>query len=127
MPNWETNTTYNVKAYIYSPTYALVQTACVIFNDVSIALADETSLNLGQNIPNPAQSTTSIPFYIPLEGNVLFTITSVSGQTLYTENLEVTAGSHMLEINIDMLANGIYYYSMQYKGQRLIKKMTIQK
>ncbi|NLO42115.1 MAG: T9SS type A sorting domain-containing protein, partial [Bacteroidales bacterium] len=127
VPNWETNTTYNVKAYIYSPTYALVQTACVIFNDVSIALADETSLNLGQNIPNPAQSTTSIPFYIPLEGNVLFTITSVSGQTLYTENLEVTAGSHMLEINIDMLANGIYYYSMQYKGQRLIKKMTIQK
>ena len=127
VPNWETDTTYNVKAYIYSPTYALVQTACVIFNDVSIALADETSLNLGQNIPNPAQSTTSIPFYIPLEGNVLFTITSVSGQTLYTENLEVTAGSHMLEINIDMLANGIYYYSMQYKGQRLIKKMTIQK
>ena len=58
---------------------------------------------------------------------MLFTSTSVSGQTLYTENLEVTAGSHMLEINIDMLANGIYYYSMQYKGQRLIKKMTIQK
>jgi len=45
---------------------------------------------------------------------------------LYREVIQTLAGSHRVELNTDKLSNGIYYYSMEYKGQRIVKKMTIQ-
>ncbi|MDD2688159.1 MAG: hypothetical protein PHI54_06890 [Bacteroidales bacterium] len=52
---------------------------------------------------------------------------TVSGQILHTIDIPSLAGTHSLEFDTDHFANGIYYYSMQYKGQRIVKKMTIQK
>jgi len=127
VPNWKDVTTYHVMAYIYSPTYAFEQDACLIFNDISIDEMDKNTLYLGQNIPNPAQKSMSIPIVIPGDGSLIFSIMSVSGQTLYMEKKEFTAGNHWIEMDIDKLANGIYYYSIEYKGQRLVKKLTIQK
>ena len=29
------------------------------------------------------------------------------------------------ELDVEQLTTGIYYYSMEYKGQRLVKKMNV--
>jgi hypothetical protein len=52
---------------------------------------------------------------------------SVSGQVLYQKEIQAIAGNHNLVVDIDFLSNGIYYYSMEYKGKKFVKKMTIQK
>jgi hypothetical protein len=82
---------------------------------------------LGQNIPNPAKDNTQIEYNIPSDGQVIFTVYSITGQTLHIEKKDVHSGKNNIEFNISNLANGIYYYSMEYKGERLVKKMTIQK
>jgi len=46
---------------------------------------------------------------------------------LYQEILYPQGGNHELLFQTDKLANGIYYYSMEYQGEVIIKKMTIQK
>jgi len=82
---------------------------------------------LGQNKPNPATSSVSIPYSLPKEGMITFKVMTINGQILHQESINVNEGSHELEFNTETLANGIYYYAMEYEGQRIVKKMTIQK
>ena len=80
-----------------------------------------------QNIPNPAQDNTLITYHIPEDGQVIFTVYSITGQTLHIEKQDARSGKNNIEFNTISLANGIYYYSMEYKGERLVKKITIRK
>jgi len=100
-------------------TYAL--------NDVGVGNIGNLSWQLGQNIPNPATSTTSIPYSIPQDGQLIFNVMSINGQVLFTNNIQALAGSHVMKFDLSSLSNGIYYYSMEYQGQRIVKKMTIQR
>jgi len=129
VPNMPTNSIYNVKAYIYSPTYTYSQTACVILKEEedNVSTLSKDNWTLGQNIPNPAQSSLVIPYTVPREGDVIFKIMSINGQVLYYNIMHVLKGNHQIEHNIASFADGIYYYSMEYEGERIIKKMTIQK
>ena len=52
---------------------------------------------------------------------------TINGQVIYNKSLEVLSGSHLLEIDIENLSNGIYYYSMEYQGTTITKKMNILK
>ncbi len=131
VPNLSGN--YTVKVFVEAiaddedlTNDTLVVNACAILNDVGINDITEISWTLGQNIPNPAKLLTSIPYVVPQEGTVIFTVMSINGQILYREVIQTLAGSHRVELNTDKLSNGIYYYSMEYKGQRIVKKMTIQ-
>ena len=82
---------------------------------------------LGQNIPNPAKDNTQIEYNIPSDGQVIFTVYSITGQTLHIEKKEAYSGKNSIEFSTTKLTNGIYYYAMEYNGYRLVRKMTIQK
>jgi hypothetical protein len=80
---------------------------------------------LYQNIPNPANSSTRIDYGIPESGKVVFNIHSISGQLLYSKTIEAVSGKQSVELNTSIFAAGIYFYSIEYKGQRLVKRMMI--
>jgi hypothetical protein len=80
---------------------------------------------LYQNIPNPANNRTHIDYSIPESGEVVFNLHSVSGQLLYSQTIEATYGKQSIELNTSSFAAGIYFYSIEYKGQRLVKRMMI--
>ena len=86
-----------------------------------------TGFILGQNIPNPAKDNTRIEYSLPEDGQVILTIYSITGQNLYIEKKDSYAGKNNIEFNTSNLADGVYYYSMEYKGERLVKRMTIRK
>jgi hypothetical protein len=80
---------------------------------------------LYQNIPNPANNRTHIDYSIPEVGEVVFNLHSVSGQLLYSRTIEAASGKQRIELNPSAFAAGIYFYSIEYKGQRLVKRMMI--
>ncbi|MDR1200792.1 MAG: T9SS type A sorting domain-containing protein [Tannerellaceae bacterium] len=95
-------------------------------NTVSVnAMEKAGSFSIEQNIPNPANKSTRINYSIPEAGEVVFHLHSISGQLLYSETIETISGKHNLELNTSRLSSGIYFYSIEYKGQRLIKRMMI--
>ncbi|MDR1459870.1 MAG: T9SS type A sorting domain-containing protein, partial [Bacteroidales bacterium] len=96
-------------------------------NNVSVETLEGNVFTLGQNIPNPAKSTTRIDYSIPEAGEIVFHVQSVSGQLLYSKTIEAASGINSLELNTNTLAAGIYIYSIEYKGQRLVKRMSVQK
>jgi hypothetical protein len=94
--------------------------------DVSVKGIDNANVfTLGQNIPNPANSSTRIDYSVPEAGEVVFNLHSVSGQLLYSKSIETSSGKQSMELNTSTFAAGIYFYSIEYKGQRLVKRMMI--
>jgi hypothetical protein len=133
VPNFSGN--YTVKVYLDSITAdeklsndTATVTACAIYkNIVGIDLINKIDWSLGQNIPNPVTTITQIPYSIPQQGSLNFSVMTITGQVLYAKTIQSMAGDYSITFDTQSLADGIYYYSMEYEGQRIVRKMTIQR
>jgi hypothetical protein len=83
------------------------------------------AFTLKQNVPNPANKTTRIDYSVPEAGEVIFHVHSITGQRLYSKTIEVTQGAHSLALNTSTFSAGVYFYSIEYKGQRLVRQLII--
>ena len=90
-----------------------------------IRIAKRMDWRLGQNIPNPASNMTAIPFTLPQDGEVTISVLSANGQLLQRRRIQAQAGENTVSISTEGWADGLYYYRMEYNGQRLTRKMNI--
>jgi len=78
---------------------------------------------LEQNTPNPFDNATEIGFILPYEGKINFYIANNEGKQVYSTKGTYSAGHHILTLkNLD-LPQGVYYYTMEFDGSRLTRKM----
>jgi hypothetical protein len=101
-------------------------TACTtvgIDDDIQI----QNGVILGQNIPNPANNETVIPFYTSIPGETVLQIHSVEGQLLYTTRLNAEIGENNIEINTSNFASAIYLYTITINNTKLTRKMIVHK
>lgn len=95
-------------------------------NDVSV---DELSndMKLGQNQPNPFNSTTTINFELEKYGdNVKIEIYDLIGKSIRSYNLgSLSAGKHSLKVNADGMTPGAYFYSLTAGDKMLTKRMML--
>jgi hypothetical protein len=85
-----------------------------------------TVFGLGQNIPNPFNSTTIIPFALPRPTSITIQIFNLRGElleTLFQGTWE--AGYHQLTWNAASFSSGIYFYLLETPKQVLVQKMIL--
>ena len=85
----------------------------------------ESNFVLEQNYPNPYDGATRIEFSLPTAGNTHFTVTDVVGRLVYEESGYYPNGRNTINFNKGDLPSGVYYYSLEYNGQRRMHKMVI--
>jgi Secretion system C-terminal sorting domain len=79
-----------------------------------------------QNYPNPFNGSTVIGYYLPASGQVKISITNLLGQEVGVPvNSMMSAGSHNFEVSGKSLEAGIYYYTLEFEGQKVTRKMVI--
>ncbi len=79
------------------------------------------NFTLGQNIPNPFNSGSSISYELINEAkSVMLTITDIMGRIISSEQTAHTKGIHT--INIKQFDAGVYYYSLNVDGKVITKK-----
>ncbi|MBO7625717.1 MAG: T9SS type A sorting domain-containing protein, partial [Bacteroidales bacterium] len=98
--------------------------ACVE-GGVGVNEAEANRWTVGQNVPNPASELTRIPYMIPEAGALTLRIMGMNGQVLYREDINAEAGSGSIRVNLSDLAAGVYYYSVEYRGERVVRKMNV--
>ena len=81
---------------------------------------------LSQNIPNPANALTCINYTVPNDGKVMFIVYNINGQVLFTQSNEAKAGENTLELQVGNLPAGLYFYSMEFDKQRIVRKMSVE-
>ncbi len=94
---------------------------------ISVNEIDGSNFWLGQNMPNPTNGLTTIAYSLPSTGEVSFNIVNLYGQSVYSFRNVVEEGRHMIDLNVNDLAAGVYYYTVEFKGKRLVKKMVVNK
>lgn len=136
VPNIEdSNETYRVTAFINAVEKdidplndTLRIEACVVYNPgFGINTYTENQWYVEQNQPNPALTSTVIPYYVPQDGEIRCILSSVKGQVLYQEVQQAEAGKNEFYLPTNHLSNGIYYYSLTYKGKTIVRKMNVQR
>ncbi len=90
-------------------------------------IAPSAKIGLGQNYPNPAEGITRIPVEIPENVNQLnLIVTDLNGKVVKRLNLtNLSAGSEMIELDVNDLPNGQYFYTIETNGVKESKKMTV--
>ena len=90
-----------------------------------IPVVAEPNFILEQNYPNPYDGTTRIEFSLPYSGNTRFFVTDVLGRLVYEENKRYDEGRHTISFDKGDLSSGVYYYGIEFDGQRRMHKMII--
>ena len=100
-------------------------TLCEIKIFTGINENDKDAFWLGQNIPNPCESTTMIDFYIPKSDEVKFEVLNSMGELIHTTQFCLINGKHMIELKVSNYPPGMYFYSLEFNGNRITRKMVI--
>ena len=84
---------------------------------------------LYQNVPNPVEYNTDIPFKIVKPGLAKLSIVNLLGETVFIHQEEYRPGIHSIEWNrsnvLKAIIPGIYIYRLESNGEEVVKKMLI--
>ena len=94
-------------------------TKITVINNIGIKENSKESDYLGQNIPNPFNQTTTIPYNLPYGSSGIINITDATGKQIKEYNL--LQGKNNLVVSLNGITSGTYYYSIIING---IKKET---
>jgi hypothetical protein len=83
--------------------------------------------NVLQNYPNPFNPSTKIQFIVPSDGHVRIRVYNCLGQIVATPyEGEAKAGQYQtVQIDGTSLSSGVYFYSVEHKGQLIAKRMVL--
>ena len=98
---------------------------CEAYIGTGINNANDVAFEVSQNEPNPAIGNVRINYIIPTNGNINFELRNTLGQLIYTSEQASFTGKNTIEVDANNLANGVYYYSVIYSGQRITRKMIV--
>ena len=80
---------------------------------------------VNQNEPNPAYGTVNISFVIPQSGEVHFDLKNDLGQIIKSNEETYSNGTNNMKVDVSTLSNGVYYYTIEFDGKRITRKMIV--
>ena len=93
--------------------------------NINSASASITSASLQQNVPNPYNHTTSIPYNLPEQfSSAQIMVTDVSGKVLKVITVS-GKGKGVLNLDASTLSSGTYNYSLVIDGKLIDTKKMI--
>ncbi len=86
-----------------------------------------TPFALAQSIPNPARTTASIRFTLPVAGPVTLSIYDVQGRRVANplDHVFQEAGRHDVPVETDRWKPGVYLYRLETGGRSATRKMVV--
>lgn len=93
---------------------------------IEIDVSSPAKYKLKQNFPNPFNPTTTISFSVAKKSNIRLIVYNQIGQIVdEILNSVMEAGNYNFTWTAENLSSGIYYYEIQSKDFRSVKKMTL--
>lgn len=87
--------------------------------------ANAINFTVGQNMPNPATSSTEILVSGQTDLPIELTVSNMLGQVVYRDGVDSRAQSHSFRVNVSDLDSGIYLYTVKIGNQSITKKMLV--
>ncbi|MFC2101384.1 M1 family aminopeptidase [Bacteroidota bacterium] len=85
-----------------------------------------SKVHLYQNVPNPAEQTTTIKYQVDEDMAVNLSLFDMTGRLVNTlVNGQVSTGIHEFTLNCNSLKPGVYQYILTANGERYTRKLVI--
>jgi len=117
--------TFNVKLVVTNPCGNDSVTQTVV---TTTGIADMISFEDSFSIfPNPAKDKAVVTFILPENSDIKIMIYNSLGALVYSvdKNNELSKGKHMLEINTSTFKSGMYYFELQNKSNKVVRKFFV--
>ena len=86
----------------------------------------KNTMNLYQNIPNPASKETVIGYELVSNSKVSLKVFDITGkEMMFINEGEKSPGKHSIRLNTSKLSSGVYYYTINDGQTNMTKKMII--
>lgn len=85
------------------------------------------SAKLMQNVPNPFEIRTDIPFTLMKNSEVELNVSTILGKEILVKKIQGLAGENTFEFDASLLGSGLYLYSITTDGQKITRKMFVKK
>lgn len=93
---------------------------------VSVAELASKGVSLTQNMPNPANGSTKIAYELTKSDNVVIEVRDITGkQVMVINNGKQAAGKYSVDMDLNKLDAGIYFYSLITDNAQITKKMNV--
>ncbi len=92
----------------------------------SADIAEYNTVNIVQVYPNPAVDFVTIYAVSPIRTDAVVRITTITGQTVFTSQLTINAGSTELSVPVDGFAHGMYIVTVETPNKVFNQKLIIQ-
>ena len=83
------------------------------------------SFELGQNIPNPVATTTSIKYTSEVDSKMKFIVYDITGQKVVEREIHAQRGDNNYVFDASTLENGVYIYSLEMNGHKQVRRMMV--
>ena len=121
----------NVAAGTYAYRVAQVDNDGTVktYNESQVTVGAATKALSLSNYPNPFNPTTTLEFSVPNDGKTTVKIYNVLGQEVVTAfSGEAKAGQFQhATFDGSKFSSGVYFYTIENNGQRMVKKMLMMK
>jgi len=77
-------------------------------------------------VPNPAQHSINLGYFLPSSGELRLSLYNALGQLQYQRVLNQDRGRQNLTLDVREWANGFYFYTLEFEGKSLSNKILIQ-
>lgn len=93
---------------------------------VAVAELASKGVALSQNMPNPATGSTKVGYELTKADNVVIEVRDITGkQVMVINNGKQAAGRYSVEMDLNKLDAGVYFYSLITDNAQITKKMNV--
>jgi aminopeptidase N len=86
------------------------------------------SFKVGKNYPNPFNSRTLLPVYIPEKGNIRLSVINIAGKKIFSNDFDFSqSGIYNIPIDMENYSSGIYLYEVVFREERVTGKIVLLK
>ncbi len=118
-----------VNAYVGGSTTPIVENVngYKIIISAGVGISENSSLlfEVKQNMPNPFSGKTTIVFSSPSEEKVKISVYNMLGKIVIEKKIEAVKGENEVEIDGKNLTGGMYFYTVEYKGKTVTRRMMV--
>lgn len=119
------NVTHSLLGTFDAPQSIIANYIITIENCGAVETLNTSKFEVGQNIPNPANGSTTINFTSPTPSTVDFKVYNMLGMVVKNNKIDAVSGLNKVNFNTNELAQGVYVYSITNGNTTITKRMVV--
>ena len=114
--------------FLYTLTAVFTDSSRILLATRKVTLHLPSTFTVSNNYPNPFNGSTSLDVYVPNPGKVVLQLYDILGREILPAiKRDYEVGYQTIQVNLNSLATGLYFCTVDFNNQKICKKLILLK